>query len=227
MLDYVIRNARVPGAANGGAVDIGFAKGKIAAIEPKLVADSPSYDAQGCLCCGGLVETHIHLDKSRIIDRCTPEPSRDNPEPHAAGGGGEVGLHGRGHLQPRQGHAGELHQAGHHAHPHPRRDRHAGRHQVHRGAEDAAEGICLGGRSGNLRLRAGGPRQRAGGRCGAGAGARDGRDLDRRRAQLRHRPSRPTSTACSSWRGNTTSTSICTSIPATTRRRWTTCWSPT
>ena len=42
MLDYVIRNARVPGAANGGAVDIGFSKGKIAAIEPKLVADSPS-----------------------------------------------------------------------------------------------------------------------------------------------------------------------------------------
>ena len=79
MLDYVIRNARAPGAANGGAVDIGFSKGKIAAIESKLVADSPAYDAQSCLCCGGLVETHIHLDKSRIIDRCTPEPSRDNP----------------------------------------------------------------------------------------------------------------------------------------------------
>ena len=79
MLDYVIRNARVPGAANGGNVDIGFSKGKIAAIEPKLVADSPSYDAQGCLCCGGLVETHIHLDKSRIIDRCAPEPSRNDP----------------------------------------------------------------------------------------------------------------------------------------------------
>src|SRR6185295_16728751 len=80
MLDYVIRNARVPGAANGGAVDIGFSKGKIAAIEPKLVADSPSYDAQGCLCCGGLIETHIHLDKSRIVDRCTPEPSRAQPD---------------------------------------------------------------------------------------------------------------------------------------------------
>jgi cytosine deaminase len=75
----VIRNARVPGAANGGAVDIGFSKGKIAAVEPKLVADAPSYDAKGCLCCGGLIETHIHLDKSRIIDRCTPEPSRTNP----------------------------------------------------------------------------------------------------------------------------------------------------
>src|SRR5437868_11732158 len=77
MLDYVIRNARVPGVANGGAVDIGFSKGKIAAIEPKLVADSPSYDAQGCLCCGGLIETHIHLDKSRILDRCTPETERN------------------------------------------------------------------------------------------------------------------------------------------------------
>src|SRR5512145_2010722 len=80
MLDYVIRNARVPGAANGGNVDIGFSKGRIAAIEPKLVADSPSFDAQGCLCCGGLVETHIHLDKSRIIDRCAPEPSRSQPD---------------------------------------------------------------------------------------------------------------------------------------------------
>src|ERR1700742_2297007 len=77
MLDYVIRNARVPGATNGGAVDIGFSKGKIAAIESKLVADAPSYDAEGCLCCGGLVETHIHLDKSRIIDRCTPETGRN------------------------------------------------------------------------------------------------------------------------------------------------------
>ncbi|MGH6738030.1 MAG: amidohydrolase family protein, partial [Bradyrhizobium sp.] len=29
--------------------------------------------------CPGLVESHIHLDKSRIMDRCTPEPSRGNP----------------------------------------------------------------------------------------------------------------------------------------------------
>ena len=124
MLDYVIRNARVPGAANGGAVDIGFSKGKIAAIEPKLVADSPSYDAQGCLCCGGLVETHIHLDKSRIIDRCTPEPQpRAIPNHMRRVQAVKPGFTRRGHLQSRQDHAGELHQAGHHAHPHPRRDR--------------------------------------------------------------------------------------------------------
>jgi cytosine deaminase len=79
MLDYIVRNARVPGARRDGTVDIGFGNGRIAAIEPKLEADCPSHDARGCLCCGGLVETHIHLDKSRIIDRCTPEPSRSNP----------------------------------------------------------------------------------------------------------------------------------------------------
>ena len=79
MLDYVIRNARLPGASDGRLSDIGFSKGKIAAVEPKLTADSPSYDAGGCLCCGGLIETHIHLDKSRIVERCTPEPSRSEP----------------------------------------------------------------------------------------------------------------------------------------------------
>ena len=31
----------------------------------------------GRLVCGGFVETHIHLDKSCIIDRVAPEPGRD------------------------------------------------------------------------------------------------------------------------------------------------------
>src|ERR1700732_5116555 len=29
------------------------------------------------LVCAGLVETHIHLDKSRIIERCLPEETRE------------------------------------------------------------------------------------------------------------------------------------------------------
>lgn len=74
MIDYVIRNARLADRPN--LVDIGFAKGRIAAVETGLVCDAPSHDAKGCLCCGGLVETHIHLDKSRIIDRCAPETRR-------------------------------------------------------------------------------------------------------------------------------------------------------
>jgi len=34
------------------------------------------YDAGGRLICAGLIETHIHLDKSRIIDRCPPPAGR-------------------------------------------------------------------------------------------------------------------------------------------------------
>src|SRR6476620_8757786 len=77
MIDYVIRNARLAGAADA-LTDIGFKNGRIAALQPNLVCDAPSYDAAGCLCCGGLIETHIHLDKSRIIDRCAPEKGRDH-----------------------------------------------------------------------------------------------------------------------------------------------------
>jgi cytosine/creatinine deaminase len=75
MIDFVIRNARVAGG-HDTLTDIGFANGRIATIEPGLACDAPSHDAEGCLCCGGLIETHIHLDKSRIIDRCTPETAR-------------------------------------------------------------------------------------------------------------------------------------------------------
>ncbi len=75
-MDFVVRNARLAG---GETVDIGVVGRRIAAIQPRLIADAPSYDAEGCLACAGLVETHIHLDKSRIIDRCPPEPGR-SPE---------------------------------------------------------------------------------------------------------------------------------------------------
>ncbi len=72
-MDLIVRNARLP---NGDLADIGTEGGRIVAIQPGLVADAPIYDAEGCLVCAGLVETHIHLDKSRIIGRCAPEPGR-------------------------------------------------------------------------------------------------------------------------------------------------------
>lgn len=75
-MDFVVRNARLAG---GETVDIGIVGRRIAVIQPGLIAEAPSYDAEGCLACAGLVETHIHLDKSRIIDRCAPEPGR-SPE---------------------------------------------------------------------------------------------------------------------------------------------------
>jgi len=57
-------------------VDIGVAGGKIVAIEKGLAAEAEIYDAGGRVACGGLIETHIHLDKSRIIDRAPPETGR-------------------------------------------------------------------------------------------------------------------------------------------------------
>lgn len=65
-LDHVVRRARLGGAM----VDIGIAGGRIAAIEPNLMCDAPHIDAEGCLVVGGLVESHIHLDKTCILDRC-------------------------------------------------------------------------------------------------------------------------------------------------------------
>src|SRR6266550_6407995 len=71
-MDLIIRNARL--SDREVPHDIGIANGRIAAIEPRIAADAPTYDAQGRLACPGLIETHIHLDKSRIIDRCAPQP---------------------------------------------------------------------------------------------------------------------------------------------------------
>jgi len=74
-MDLVIRNARLAGSAPGEPLtDIGIEKGCIAAIGHALPVQAPSFDAKGCLACAGLVETHIHIDKSRIIDRCAPQP---------------------------------------------------------------------------------------------------------------------------------------------------------
>lgn len=76
-MDLIIRNVRPAGAAGAEAVDIGIADGRIVAVEPAIAADAASYDAGGRLACAGLIETHIHLDKSRIIDRCAPQSRRD------------------------------------------------------------------------------------------------------------------------------------------------------
>jgi cytosine deaminase len=85
-VDLILRNARLadppPELAAAPTLDIGIAGGRIAAIEPSLSAPNgtdgaETYDCAGRLVCGGFVETHIHLDKSRIIDRCTPEVGRE------------------------------------------------------------------------------------------------------------------------------------------------------
>src|SRR5436305_1087885 len=73
MFDTVLRNARIAGLHE--VVDIGVRERRIAAIGPKLEMSASvgmrEIALNGRLVLPGFVETHIHLDKSCISDRCT------------------------------------------------------------------------------------------------------------------------------------------------------------
>ena len=69
-MDLILRNAHVAGREAEGLLDVGIAAGRIAVIAPALAAEGPARDLAGRLLAPGFVETHIHLDKSRILDRC-------------------------------------------------------------------------------------------------------------------------------------------------------------
>ena len=68
-MDLILRNARLIGAEQE-TTDIGIIGGKIADVRPGLAAEGETIDLQGRLVSPGLIETHIHLDKSCILDRC-------------------------------------------------------------------------------------------------------------------------------------------------------------
>ena len=76
-MDLIVRNARLATMPSGGPVDIGVVRGQIVAIEKDLAGEAEIYDACERLTCAGLIETHIHLDKSRIIARAPPGTERD------------------------------------------------------------------------------------------------------------------------------------------------------
>ena len=67
-MDLILRNGRAIGAEHR-LTDIGITDGKIASIGPGLAADGETVDLGGRLISSGFVETHIHLDKSCILDR--------------------------------------------------------------------------------------------------------------------------------------------------------------
>jgi cytosine deaminase len=69
-IDLVLRDVRIAGN-EPRVVDIGIREGRIVAIEQNLVCDAPAQNLDGRLIVPGFVETHIHLAKSCIIDRCT------------------------------------------------------------------------------------------------------------------------------------------------------------
>jgi cytosine/creatinine deaminase len=72
-MDLVIRDACILEGRELRTVDIGIQDATIAAISPALGADAPELKAVGCLVVPGLIETHIHLDKTCILDRCRIE----------------------------------------------------------------------------------------------------------------------------------------------------------
>jgi cytosine/creatinine deaminase len=76
-MDLVLRNATLMGATARARQDVGAIDGKIVEIAPKIAPiGREELDLDGRLLIPGLVESHIHLDKSRIIDRCGNEAGR-------------------------------------------------------------------------------------------------------------------------------------------------------
>ena len=72
-MDFIIRNARLAGRPPTVRWTSASSAAASSRSSASLRADAESYDAKGRLACPGLIETHIHLDKSRIIDRCAPQ----------------------------------------------------------------------------------------------------------------------------------------------------------
>jgi cytosine deaminase len=84
-MDLIVRRAQLTDRPSGQLLDIGIDGGRIVAIEPNLAAEGATYDAAGCLVCGGLVETHIHLDKAHLLDRRPAQAGRNiNPVPYTS-----------------------------------------------------------------------------------------------------------------------------------------------
>ncbi|WP_184397970.1 amidohydrolase family protein [Rhizobium sp. BK650] len=70
MFDLVIRNVRVE--ENGPLVDIAVQEGHIVDIGSDIRCEAiETVDGEGTFAFGGFVDTHIHLDKACILDRCT------------------------------------------------------------------------------------------------------------------------------------------------------------
>ena len=66
--DLIFRNVRL--RSSPLPVDIGVKVGRIAAIEPRLACEAVEVDLEGRLALPGFVDTHIHLDKACILERC-------------------------------------------------------------------------------------------------------------------------------------------------------------
>ena len=79
----VFREATILGREPDGPLDIVVDDGRIADIGKTIAAAGEEIRLGGKLATPGMVETHIHLDKACILDRCAPEPET-GPTEHAA-----------------------------------------------------------------------------------------------------------------------------------------------
>ena len=75
-MDLIVRAVQLPDQRPGQLMDIGVAGGVIVAVEPRIDADARIFDGGARLACGGLIETHIHLDKARLLETCPAEKGR-------------------------------------------------------------------------------------------------------------------------------------------------------
>lgn len=66
--DLIFRNTLLRSSAT--PVEIGVKGGRIAAIEPRLACEGVEIDVGGRLALPGFVDTHIHLDKACLLERC-------------------------------------------------------------------------------------------------------------------------------------------------------------
>src|SRR5215471_903519 len=71
-LDLILRRVRLTERPDA-LLDIGIVDGRIAEIAADIASDAPQEQLGGRLVIPGFVETHIHLDKSCILDRCRNE----------------------------------------------------------------------------------------------------------------------------------------------------------
>ena len=71
-MELTLRNVRLA-AEPGHLLDVGVHGGKVAAIGGELPDGARTLDLEGRLLLPGFVETHMHLDKSCILHRCSSE----------------------------------------------------------------------------------------------------------------------------------------------------------
>lgn len=72
-MDTILKNVTVLDSNGETQTDIGIAAGTIVALQSGLAGGANILDMEGRLAVPGFVESHIHLDKACILDRCKSE----------------------------------------------------------------------------------------------------------------------------------------------------------